>query len=809
MNRRGHLSHKVPNVKLRPAPERRSNRGRQTIPDSEILARALEEDDSDEDAAGPSIDNANKPWKHVTLTFTGVEDKPELVKLVRELGGNIESALTQTVNHVVAVGYTSQKYNYAVEHRIPVMAPSWIRDAHAKWIAGGELDFASSVESHRLQPFLGLKISITGIDQLDRRKQVIKLINEAGGVYSRDLDRSCTHLVSAYPTTDPKSKQSEKIKWAVKELGERAMLRRRGRRIDDADMCIVYESWIWDCVGFHGRWSEDAYDARKPRRDGRVRPEDVLDGSVFRPPEKEVLVEEEELQPAVARKRKRGGIDDLVGELLSTADPIVPTSTTPLTAPPSEQKPEVMEIDELPRRQTGAYDPQASVLHVTKSGAFDNPAAAGPSKLPKAEAPADDASRTSPVPLFHGLRFSHAIPDGYQGLENALRQHGGVTISEADRLAGAPVDYVIVRLSARFRPPIPEPPAGQKPPQVVTECWVEGCCFSQRLLSPDDNLVFQPLSFTAAIPEAAPLLVHISGFSTETNVYLRRLLRTIGGTLSERLNKQTTHLVCAAPAGLKYDKAREWGLTVVRDSWLWTMGRTGVMEPASAHAHDVHDPSATASARQTTNTTSSSGLDPSVTTPEGGVLRGTPGARPLKLTPTHIDVAMTDAEHANPLSPPKHATERILNRAILSPGRRTASAPESSPLGSPARGSSLKASATVGAAPGNRDDFTAALRKLAEDPAPQRSKVVRRARVSSTKSKAVATPTAGSPSTSPIKSPAKEPMLGVPPVPAEDESMRVTYADPVSEKERRRLVDAVMRSGPSPSKGSPSKRQKL
>lgn len=301
-----------------------------------------------------------------------------------------------------------------------------------------------SVEAHRLLPFLGLKISITGIDQLDRRKQIIKLINQEGGVYSRDLDRTCTHLVSAYPTTDPKSKQSEKIKWAVKELGDRAMQRRRGKRLDDADMCIVYESWIWDCVGFHGRWSEDAYDARKPRRDGRVRPEDVLDGSVFRQPEKEeVPVDEEELQPAVARKRKRGGIDDLVGELLSTTEP----AESKRASPTVDQKPAAIELDELPRRQTAAYDPQASVLHATKSGAFDKPAAAGPSKPPKVDAPpSHDASRTSPVSIFHGLRFSHAIPDGYQGLENALRQHGGVTVSEADRLAGAPVDYVIVRL---------------------------------------------------------------------------------------------------------------------------------------------------------------------------------------------------------------------------------------------------------------------------------------------------------------------------------------------------------------------------
>lgn len=28
---------------------------------------------------------------------------------------------------------------------------------------------------------------------------------------------------------------------------------------------------------------------------------------------------------------------------------------------------------------------------------------------------------------------------------------------------------------------------------VVTECWVEGCCFEETLLSPDKHIVFRPL----------------------------------------------------------------------------------------------------------------------------------------------------------------------------------------------------------------------------------------------------------------------------------------------------------------------------
>lgn len=79
---------------------------------------------------------------------------------------------------------------------------------------------------------------------------------------------------------------------------------------------------------------------------------------------------------------------------------------------------------------------------------------------------------------------------------------------------------------------MPDPPLG-KPATVVTECWVEACCFEERLLSPEDNLVFQPLPIEIPIPRAEELLVHISGFSTETSVYLRRLLKTIGESCTD------------------------------------------------------------------------------------------------------------------------------------------------------------------------------------------------------------------------------------------------------------------------------------
>lgn len=51
-----------------------------------------------------------------------------------------------------------------------------------------------------------------------------------------------------------------------------------------------------------------------------------------------------------------------------------------------------------------------------------------------------------------------------------------------------------------------------------------------------------------------------------------------------------------------------------------------------------------------------------------------------------------------------------------------------------------------------------------------------------------------------VEQPPSEADVNHNPAAVEDESMRVTYADPVSEKERKRLLDAVLRGGTSPSK---------
>ncbi|BEI85351.1 hypothetical protein CcaverHIS002_0507520 [Cutaneotrichosporon cavernicola] len=739
MNRRGHMSSKVVGVKIRPNTRRHSAL---PLDGEEIVQRAW--DETHEDEGDAPLDGTDRPWSSITITFTGVEDKVGLSEIVRKLGGSIESALTVSTTHVVAPGFGSPKYLYAIEHALPVLSPSWINDAYQRWLTGEKLDVPASVEAHRLQPFIGLKIAISGIDQLDRRKKIIQLIKDNGGIYSKDLDRSCTHLVSAHNALD-KSKQSEKIKWALKEQGDRDAGRRRGRRYAEEDQAIVYEEWLWDCVAYRGRWLEKDYDARKPRGTGKVTAEEVLDESVYErlrpappPPIDEDL-------PLVVRKRKRGSRDSLVGELLSASNIPTPEVQAPETADiPVDMNPDVVMEEALPSRAGDVFERKESRLHASRTGSF----AAAPSRaVPPVPA------KVSEKKLFAGLRFSHTI-EAAEVLEKAVQSRSGSWVSEADRLEGAQVDYVIIRLGTFA----PELPTNGPQPAVVTECWVEACIYEKALLPPEQNVIFRPLPFATPLVGADAIVAHVSGFPTDQAVYLRRMLKAAGVEVSKVLARgKITHVVLATPEGKKFESAKQWGLPIVNSSWVWAMAQEGRIDAVEQHALGAEGGGMTREV-----------MSRKIAEP------GSTSSEELVSTAAHFVTPPGSGRQA-PLS----AAERIMNDAMRSPSRGRsnppshAASPASKPIATPVD-----------------DDVTAQLRRLAEgEVAPRAVLPTRRSLPSrSTISGGFGPSTSASPVADRGLEAHAAPMQRI-----EDESMRVTYADPASEKEKRKLMDAVLR----------------
>lgn len=234
------------------------------------------------------------------------------------------------------------------------------------------------------------------------------------------------------------------------------------------------------------------------------------------------------------------------------------------------------------------------------------------------------------------------------------------------------------------------------PPEVVTECWVEACAHEKAVLAPDSNLVFRPLPFPMPLAGANEIFVHVTGFKTEQGVYLRRLLKaagklspwrplTTGMNVQNKLDRdRTTHVVLAAPQGVKYEKAMEWGMAIVRQSWVWALGNEGRIDPVEKHALvDGGGEAGPSSAPRASSARFGTSLD----VPTLGLTR-----RSRASTPSGGNV---------PLSP----KERVLNRATDTPDD------SASPATTP------KATAV-------HDDVTAQLRRLAEGDAAPRSAAV-------------------------------------------------------------------------------------
>lgn len=247
------------------------------------------------------------------------------------------------------------------------------------------------------------------------------------------------------------------------------------------------------------------------------------------------------------------------------------------------------------------------------------------------------------------------------------------------------------------------------------------------------------------------------------------IVLTLGGVLSEKMNRQTTHLISAVSDSPKARKAPEWGIYLVKQTWLLTSGKTGKIEPESEHRFDAPPPVAAVPHNRRLDLANGSMANMSVVldigepTYERGKVappasnsnqflpptsqRSAPlsPSRMLKLTPTHVDdkdggnyigesrnnAGSPVPDPSNVLSPPKRGTTRLLNQAEDGKVGRTISAPpnaesmkkqeNSAPL-NPLRGSSTGGQVGQMEGPMGKKDMTHVLRQLAEQGEPPSSK---------------------------------------------------------------------------------------
>lgn len=117
------------------------------------------------------------------------------------MGAEHKLDLTSDTTHLIVGSTDTLKYQYVARERedIKVLRPEWVEAVREYWIKDQPVDLAALAREYRMPTLAGLKLCITGFDDLSFRAQLQRNVVENGGEYTGDLTKDVTHLIAAKP----------------------------------------------------------------------------------------------------------------------------------------------------------------------------------------------------------------------------------------------------------------------------------------------------------------------------------------------------------------------------------------------------------------------------------------------------------------------------------------------------------------------------------------------------------------------------------------------------------------------------------
>lgn len=129
----------------------------------------------------------------------------------------------------------------------------------------------------------------------------------------------------------------------------------------------------------------------------------------------------------------------------------------------------------------------------------------------------------------------------------------------------------------------------------VNPLWIKACLETRIVVKADKYpLLFQPQSFPLhrlprSLNDGKGLLICVTGFVGLERVGLKQLIMCIGGSYSEKMTVQNTHLICKEAKGPKFLKAHEWNIHVITVDWLYHVMKHGYHGEGSKSSSGCED----------------------------------------------------------------------------------------------------------------------------------------------------------------------------------------------------------------------------
>ncbi|KAF1325090.1 hypothetical protein FI667_g9470, partial [Globisporangium splendens] len=131
----------------------------------------------------------------------------------------------------------------------------------------------------------------------------------------------------------------------------------------------------------------------------------------------------------------------------------------------------------------------------------------------------------------------------------------------------------------------------------VSDLWVHCCLTAQVMLSHQAHELFSLTVHQTRSLFSHPLPLRcFAKVRASTSVYVgvdrvvvMELLKLAGAQATGKMSKRNSHLICLKPIGMKYEKAKEWGLKIVTARWLIQSLMQGTLLDEQADEFQVKD----------------------------------------------------------------------------------------------------------------------------------------------------------------------------------------------------------------------------
>jgi hypothetical protein len=460
------------------------------------------------------------------------------------MGAVTKLDLTAEVTHLIVGSITTPKYRYVAKDRpdIIVLSPEWIEAVRVAWMEGhDDLDLESLESQYKMPPFFGLRITITGFEELEQRLLIEQTVTSNGGTYSGDMTKATTHLLVADANV-----KSDKFTYA--------------------------RSWGISTVSF--KWFEDSIKRGMSLDESLYVPEMPSDQQgigAFRttpPRERTVLgkrvrvaatIDSGKHEGSCRRKLRKATSLRLEGQSqdfwqeISTKDVKVDTKVVNAWADDND----VSEIADKQARRLSTHD---------KTGSYSRE---------KPTNPVQDAGLFSGYCIFpHGFNEPRL-----KVIRKHMEPNGAILVSSIEELRATTENdsstHPCLLIPHDYSGAIPRSSSSTC---TITEWWIERCIQGKRALDPNEDMLSRPLP---RIPDCSDITICITGFSGVDYRQIAQALPLIGFSYQDKL-LPTTSILMSGSSDMRKEKAyyaAKHKIPVVSADWLWSTMRAGQNKP--------------------------------------------------------------------------------------------------------------------------------------------------------------------------------------------------------------------------------------